>query len=66
MQNTMWQHAPLSRESLISLFNVLSPARVISGMINSITVNRNSYKLLTDSDIAIATDKGWVITQATS
>ena len=66
MQNTMWQHAPLSRESLISLFNVLSPARVISGMINSITVNRNSYKLLTDSDIAIATDKGWTIFQATS
>ena len=66
MHNTMWQHAPLSRESLISLFNVLSPARVMSGMTNSITVNRNSYKLLTDSDIAIATDKGWTVVQATS
>lgn len=66
MNNTYWQHPPFSRESLITLFNVLAPARNMSGMINVITINRNSYKLLTDSDIAIATDKGWTITQATS
>lgn len=64
--NTYWQHPPFSRDSILTLFNILSPAKPVSGMINTIVINRNSYKLLSDSDITIATDKGWVITQATS
>jgi hypothetical protein len=63
-----WQHPPFSRESILSLFNVLSNAVAVtnSNAITSITLNRNSYSLLSSSDIAIATNKGWIILQATS
>jgi hypothetical protein len=63
-----WQHPPFSRESILSLFNVLSNAVAVtnSNAITSITLNRNSYSLLSSSDIAIATNKGWTILQATS
>ena len=64
--NTQWQVPPFSRESILSLFNILSPARFINwmGMTTTITINRNSYKLLSSADIAIATDKGWTIVQS--
>ena len=63
-----WQHPPLSRESILSLFNALSNAVAVTniGASTSITLNRNSYSLLSSSDIAIATNKGWTILQATS
>lgn len=63
-----WQHPPLSRESILSLFNALSNAVAVTniGATTSIILNRNSYKLLSDSDLAIATDKGWNIVQATT
>ena len=63
-----WQHPPLSRESILSLFNALSNAVAVtnSGAITSIALNRNSYSLLSSSDIAIATNKGWTILKATS
>ena len=64
--NTQWQVPPFSRESMLSLFNILSPARVINQLSNTITINRNSYKLLSSADIAIATDKGWSIVQSTN
>jgi hypothetical protein len=65
---TYWQHPPFSRESILSLFNVLSNAVAVtnSNAITSITLNRNSYSLLSSSDIVIATNKGWTILQATS
>ena len=62
--NTQWQVPPFSRESILSLFNILSPARAINGLTNTITINRNSYRLLSSADIAIATDKGWSIVQS--
>ena len=62
--NTQWQVPPFSRESILSLFNILSPARAINGLTNTITINRNSYRLLSSADIAIATDKGWTIVQS--
>lgn len=63
-----WQHPPFSRESILSLFNVLSNAVAVTniGATTTIILNRNSYKLLSDSDLAIATDKGWNIVQATT
>lgn len=63
-----WQHPPLSRESILSLFNALSNAVAVTniGATTSITLNRNSYSLLSSSDIAIATNKGWTILKATS
>lgn len=65
--NSYFQHAPLSRDSLVSFFNILDTYnQIISNGNNTITINRNSYKLLSDSDLAIATDKGWNIVQATS
>ena len=67
-----WEHPPFTRESLLSFFNMLGTAHGVpnSGVTLShhttITINRNSYNLLSSSDIAIATDKGWTIKQATS
>ena len=63
-----WQHPPFSKESILSLFNVLSNAVTVTniGAVTTITLNRNSYNLLSSAEIAIATDKGWTINQATS
>jgi hypothetical protein len=67
-----WEHPPFTRESLLLFFNMLGTAHSVpnSGATLShnttITINRNSYNLLSSAEIAIATDKGWTIKQATS
>ena len=66
--NMGFNETPLTRESLVSFFNVLSPhiGYKPMGSSNQLAIHRYSYLLLSVQDIAIATDKGWIITQATS
>ena len=66
--NMGFDKTPLTRESIVSFFNVLSPHIGYKplGASNIITIHRYSYLLLSAQDIAIATDKGWVVTQSTT
>lgn len=49
-------YSPLDYDSVINCFNVLDES--VEG---TITLSETSYGLLSDDDIAIATDKGWTV-----
>ena len=66
--NMGFDHTPLTRESIISFFNILQEhiGYTPLGSSNVITLHRTSYTLLSAQDLAIATDKGWIVNRATS
>ena len=59
--NSTFNIPPFTRNTIVSLFNVLNPEPNSSYGIISLGFKASSYVLLTDEDKTIATDKGWSI-----
>ena len=60
--NNFIKRAPnLTRQSLLNVFNLLYDRATAGYSVLTITMHANHLALLSDDDIAIATNKGWII-----